>query len=114
MEEEPPPPLPPAPYSAVTPEQQALQQEFKALRAALAAAIKALKDAPVPPLKKRGRKQEQGQEQEAFIDVPALGKAVLAALSPDTPEEQERWARAGARFHLILYVVARWDIKCSS
>lgn len=108
MEEPPPPPSTAAAADGASPpttpaqqQAQALQQEFKALRAALAAAVQALKGVTVPPLlrttRAKGDSAGRGEgEQQSSLDVPALGRAVLGALPPDTPEERERWAAEGA------------------
>ncbi len=80
------------------------EQEFKALRAALAAAVQALKAAPMPPLVATRERSgastikaqgQQDKQQQQALDVPALGRAVLAALPPDTAEERARWAGEG-------------------
>lgn len=88
------------------PSQPPAQTEFRALRAVLAAAIKALQAAPVPPLVKRkkrdGDTDEREQEQEQ-LDVVALGRAVLAALPPEEPAERARWAAEGTSIYLGYY-----------
>jgi hypothetical protein len=86
------------------PPQSNAQTEFRALRAALAAAIKALQGAPVPPLVKKKKdggdtKQEREQEQ---LDVVALGRAVLAALPPEEPAERARWAAEGTSVYTSI------------
>lgn len=96
-------PLLPQPPPSQTP----AQTELRALRAALAATVKALQAAPVPPLIKKKKQQqkdgdrEQEQEKEQ-LDVVALGKAVLAALPPEEPAERARWAAEGTYVHLYM------------